>query len=221
MAAPKILRRLAYITATLVILGYAGFRLLPYVGTVNTELGQTMGDPQTGALAPAFQLSGADGKLHTLSEYRGKLVVLEWTSPLCEFTAKHYASGQMQTLQKHARAAGAVWLAINSAGRGQADYTTPEQANARLAKTGSVVSSFLIDGDGKTGRLYGAKTTPSLYLIDAAGVLRYHGAVDNKPWGDGNPAGAQNYLRLALADIAAGKPVSIPATQPYGCSVHY
>jgi peroxiredoxin len=209
------------IGGALLTLGFLGFRFLPFIGAwlVKDEVAAqrvTIDSP-----APDFTLLGSDGAPHTLKSYLGKKVVLEWTSPTCEFTAKQYMSGNMQALQTYARAQNVEWLAINSSNPKTVDYLSPAQARARVTKTGSNVSAFLIDADGAVGRTYGAKTTPSLYLIDEKGIVRYFGAVDDKPWGDGSVKGAKNYLIAALNDISAGKSVSVPETQPYGCSVHY
>jgi peroxiredoxin len=210
-----------FIAGFLLALGFLGFRFLPFIGAwlVKDEVAaQTLA---IGVTVPDFALLGSDGVTHSLKSYLGKKVVLEWTSPTCEFTAKHYASGNMQTLQKYARAQNVEWLAINSSNQKTVDYLSPAQASARVAKTGSSVSAFLIDADGAVGRRYGAKTTPSLYLIDEKGIVQYFGAVDDKPWGVGSLQGAKNYLMMALQNIGEGKPVTVPETQPYGCSVHY
>lgn len=214
-------RRLAILAGIVTVLAVAGYVYLPFLGAYMAGKTPQMSQVAVGAVAPDFSVTGADGKVHRLTDYIGKMVVLEWTSPTCEFTAKHYASGNMQALQKYARKNGLVWLSVNSAGPDKPDYLTAAQATARIRKTGSTVSVFLLDSDGALGRRYGAKTTPSLYLIDGQGVLQYQGAVDDKPWGDGNIATGTNYLHAAVEALIAGKPVSLTTTQPYGCSVHY
>ncbi len=217
----KWVRRLAIFAGVLALTGFAGYKYLPYLGTYTAGKTTGIGHVTAGEIAPDFSVPGADGKNHRLTDYPGKMVVLEWTSPVCEFTAKHYASGNMQALQKYARQNGIVWLSVNSAGPDKQDYLSAAQANDRIKKTGSLISAFLIDADGALGRRYGAKTTPSLYLIDGKGVLQYQGSVDDQPWGDGNIAAGTNYLRAAVTELSAGQPVKISITRPYGCSVHY
>jgi peroxiredoxin len=172
--------------------------------------------------APEFTLTDSNGNAHSLSDFRGKTVVLEWTNAECPFVVKHYKSGNMQRQQAEATANGVIWLTINSGAPGKQGHVDGAGANAVIERTGGKQTAYLIDADGKVGRLYGARTTPHMFVIDGEGVLRYMGAIDSNPSGD--PADIPNatqYVEVALAELAAGKPVSTPVTQPYGCSVKY
>ncbi|XHR29145.1 MAG: thioredoxin family protein [Chthoniobacteraceae bacterium] len=175
-----------------------------------------------GKPAPGFTLPGSDGKTHSLADYKGKTIVLEWTNPGCPFVKKWYGGGAMQSLQKEATAKGTVWIRINSSAPGKEGYETPEQAATtdREQKTAATVT--LLDPEGKVGRLYGAKTTPHMYVIDPKGTLDYEGAIDSIRSADAaDIPKATNYVTAALADLAAGKAVATPSTQSYGCSVKY
>ncbi len=175
-----------------------------------------------GKPAPEFMLPGSDCRAHALADYKGKVIVLEWTNPGCPFVKKWYGSGEMQKLQKEATAAGVVWLRINSSAPGKQGSQSPSETVATEREQHIASTMTLLDPEGKVGRLYGAKTTPHMFVISSKGLLVYAGAIDSKPSVD--PAdipGATNYVTAALADLAAGKPVATPATQAYGCSVKY
>lgn len=176
----------------------------------RVEIGQT---------APDFTAMGADGKPHHLSDYPDKLVVLEWTSPACQFTAKKYKSGAMQALQKQAAAQGAVWLSVNTSYKGKPGYLTASQAKGRVARLHAKVTAFLFDPEGKLGRLYGAKTTPSFFIVGKDGKLAYQGAIDDDWGGDG--VKGRFFVKAALEDLAAGRAVRQAETRPYGCAVEY
>lgn len=175
-----------------------------------------------GAPAPDFSVTDIQGKAHRLSDYKGKTVVLEWINPECPFVVKHYGSGNIPKLQKTATADGVVWLTINSARRGaQGDYDAGA-AQGWLSKKGAAQTAYLRDQDGKVGRLYGAKTTPHMYVIDPAGTLVYNGAIDSIRSADVDDlAKAENYVASALTAVKAGKPVAKATSQPYGCGVKY
>jgi hypothetical protein len=179
---------------------------------------------QTGSPAPDFSLTDINGKPHKLSDYKGKIVVLEWNNPDCPFVKKHYDnSGNLPKLQKAATADGVVWLTINSgaAGKQGGDYSA-EQVKAYLQKNNSAPTAYLPDHDGKVGHLYNAKTTPQLYVITPDGTLAYVGAIDSIRSADvADIAKATNYLTVALASVKAGKPVEKATTESYGCSVKY
>ena len=180
---------------------------------------QSLGHVDPGAPAPDFAAPGADGRIHHLSDYAGKVVVLEWTSPVCPYTALKYRDGEMQALQRGAGADGVVWISIDTAAPGRPGYLTPQAMQARIAKMGMHVTAFLSDADGRIGRAYGAKTTPQLYVIGRDGRLAYEGAIDDNP--SQTVPTAPTYLGAALADLRAGKPVETPQTRPYGCAVEY
>ncbi len=175
-----------------------------------------------GAPAPDFSATDLQGKTHRLSDYKGRTVVLEWVNPECPFVVKHYGSGNLPKLQAAATADGVVWLTINSARRGgQGDYEA-NAAQAWLGKQGAAQTAYLRDQDGKVGRLYGAKTTPHMYVIDPAGTLVYNGAIDSIRSADvGDLAKAENYVANALAAVKAGRPVAKATSQPYGCGIKY
>lgn len=180
--------------------------------------------PEIGQPAPDFTLTDLDGKAHKLSDFKGKTVVLEWNNPECPFVKKHYEkSGNLPATQKAATADGVVWLLINSgaAGKQGADYTAA-QTKEYLHKNNAAATAYLPDRDGKVGHLYGAKTTPHIYVIDAKGTLVYNGAIDSiRSAEPADIAKATNYATAALAALKAGKPVEKPTTEPYGCSVKY
>jgi hypothetical protein len=178
--------------------------------------------PVVGQPAPNFKLNDADGRVVQLSDFKGKTVVLEWNNPGCPFVQKHYGSGNMQKTQAAAKAAGAVWLSINSSGPGQQGHMNGAQAKAFVASAKAQPTAYLLDPKGVVGRGYDAKTTPHMYMVDAKGTLVYAGGIDDKP--SPNPAdinGARNHVLAALAELQAGKTVSVASSRPYGCNVKY
>jgi peroxiredoxin len=175
-----------------------------------------------GAPAPGFTLNDTAGRPVALADYRGKYVVLEWTNPECPFVRKHYGSNNMQSLQKEWGDRGVVWLSINSTNASHAEFKTGEQMADWMRAQGSAQKATLQDGTSATGRAYGARTTPQMVVVDPAGKVIYNGAIDDKR--SANPAdvkGAHNYVRAALGEALAGKPVTTASTTPYGCSVKY
>jgi peroxiredoxin len=177
----------------------------------------TVGQP-----APDFSVPDLNGKPVQLSSFRGKFVVLEWTNPECPYVRRHYDSGNMPSLQKEVAAKDVVWLAVNSSSPSSGEFTTPENMAKWLAAKGGTPKATLIDKDGKVGRLYGARTTPHMYVIDSQGKLVYAGAIDDKRWASiDDTKNAKNHVRAALGEAMAGKPVSVAATTPYGCAVKY
>jgi len=198
-------------------------RLLLALGVLGAcAPGLASAAPAIGQPAPAFQAMDADGHSRSLSDFAGKVVVLEWTSSDCPYSGKHYGSGNMQRLQKKAVKDGVVWLTVSSSAPGREGYFTPEIARAWRAKVGSHATAILLDGDGKVGRAYGARATPHMFVIDRDGRLVYMGGIDDRPYVDPSSLkGAKNYVTLALADLKAGRPVAEPVSAPYGCSVRY
>lgn len=177
---------------------------------------------QVGSPAPEFTLADTNGTSHVLSTYRGKFVVLEWNNPDCPFVRKHYDGGNMQNLQKKYIAQGVVWLAINSSAEGRQGYYAAEDHNKILAERGASPSALLLDSNGSVGRLYGANTTPHMFVINPEGILIYNGAIDEDPWGKAEDlAGVKNYVGAALDEAMSGGNVSTPVSKPYGCSVKY
>jgi hypothetical protein len=172
-----------------------------------------------GMQAPQFTAKGADGKQHSLHDYAGRLVVLEWTNPVCPFTAVKYKSGAMQALQRYAASRQIVWLSIDTAGPDKAGYLTAAAARARMAQTHATVTAFLFDIDGNIARSYGAKTTPSFFVVNGAGQLAYQGAMDDQVFADQGQG--HEYVKSALDDLLAGRRVQKTETQPQGCAVEY
>jgi peroxiredoxin len=174
------------------------------------------------APAPDFTATDSHGQSHSLDQYHGKFVVLEWHNQGCPFTRKHYESGNMQNLQKEWTGKGVVWFTVISSAPGEQGYVTPGQENNYLSKMHAAPTAALLDPDGKLGRLFNAKTTPDMYIIDPQGTLIYSGAIDNRPTPDVDDIkGADNYVSDALAAAMSGKPVASPYTRAYGCSVKY
>ena len=175
-----------------------------------------------GSPAPEFTATDSHGASHSLDRYRGKYVVLEWHNQGCPYTRKHYVSGNMQSLQKEWTAKGVVWFTVISSAPGQQGYVTDSQENAYLAQMHADPTAVLMDADGRLGHLYGAKTTPEMYVIDPNGKLIYEGAIDDRPTPDtADIKGADNYLTEALTEAMAGKAIATTYTRPYGCSVKY
>ena len=175
-----------------------------------------------GAAAPDFTVADTGGKPVKLADYRGKFVVLEWTNPECPFVRKHYSSQNMQGLQKEWGAKDVVWLTINSTNASHSEYKTPDEMASWMRAQGAAPKATLIDGTSATARAYGAKNTPHMFVIDPAGKLVYDGAIDDKR--STNPADvkiAHNYVRAALTEATAGKPVTTASSTPYGCTMKY
>ncbi len=178
--------------------------------------------PETGKPAPDFTATASSGKTVKLSDFKGKTVVLEWTNDGCPYVKKHYGSGNMQSLQKQAAADGVVWLTVISSAKGEQGYVNGPEADKLTASRGAAPAAVLLDPQGTIGHLYKAETTPHMFIADKSGTLVYMGGIDDKP--DTDPAaikGAKNYVRQALDELKAGKPVSQAVTRAYGCSVKY
>ena len=177
---------------------------------------------RVGAPAPEFKATDSQGKTEMLDQFHGKYVVLEWHNQGCPYTRKHYVSGNMQALQKEWTAKGVAWFTVISSAPGQQGYVTPAQENDYVAKMLAAPTAVLLDTFGTVGRLYNAKTTPEMFVIDPTGKLIYSGAIDDRPTPDPDDVrGANNYVSDALTEAMAGKPVDTPYTRPYGCSVKY
>jgi hypothetical protein len=175
-----------------------------------------------GSIAPEFKGVDSNGVTHSLSEYRGKYVVLEWANQGCPYEQKHYLSGNMESLQKEWTGKGVVWLSIISSAPGEQGYVTPAQENDYLKTMKAAPTAALLDPKGTIGHLYDARTTPHMFVIDPAGKIVYQGALDDKPSPDPSTLkGADNYVSDALNAAMAGKPVAVAVTRPYGCSVKY
>ena len=177
---------------------------------------------RVGDSAPDFTGTDSNGKMQTLSAYKGKFVVLEWSNRDCPYTRKHYDSGNMQSLQREWRAKGVIWLTIISSAPGEEGYVTASEENAQLAKVHAVPSAVILDPKGSIGREYGAKTTPHMFVIDPSGKLIYAGAIDDHPTTDvADIKISKNYVSEALTQAMVGSGVATSSTRPYGCSVKY
>jgi peroxiredoxin len=172
--------------------------------------------------APEFTATDTHGEVHTLSEYQGKFVVLEWTNRGCPYTQKHYNSGNMQRLQREWTSRGVVWLTVISSAPGKQGYVTASEENQFLTQINAAPTAVLLDPTGTLGHLYDAKTTPHMFIINPKGALIYNGAIDDRPTTDLEDVnGAKNYVSLALEEATMGKIVSDPTSRPYGCSIKY
>ena len=181
-----------------------------------------LAEPEVGKPAPAFRANDVNGRVVSLADFKGKTVVLEWNNPQCPFVKKHYGSGNMQKTQAAAMKDGVVWLSINSSAPGKQGNLDAPSAKAAFDAQKAQPTAYLLDPNGIVGSGYGAKTTPHMYIVNSKGTLVYAGGIDDKP--TPNPAdieGARNHVLAALSEIKAGKPVSVPTTKPYGCSVKY
>jgi len=177
---------------------------------------------RVGDRAPDFTATDSNGRVHKLSEYQDKFVVLEWTNRGCPYTQKHYNSGNMQRLQHEWTSRGVIWLTVISSAPGKQGYVKAAEENAYVKQVNAAPTAVLLDPTGALGHLYDAKTTPHMFVIDSRGILIYNGAIDDRPTTDlSDVKGAKNFLSLALEEATSGKPVSVPTTRPYGCSVKY
>lgn len=177
---------------------------------------------ETGAAAPEFTLKDTSGIDHSLSDFEGRYVVLEWTNHGCPFVQKHYKKGHMQALQKEMTGKDVVWLVINSGAPGKQGAVTPEQGNKQIADKGIKATAVLLDSDGTVGRAYDARVTPHMYLISPDGKLIYQGAIDSiSSTKVADIDQAENYVVAAYKAHKEGKSISNPTTKPYGCGVKY
>jgi len=177
---------------------------------------------KVGEAAPEFTGTDTEGRQHTLGDYRGKFLVLEWTNHDCPYVRKHYGAGNMQAQQQEAAAQGVAWLSIISSAPGKQGHVSPAQADQLTTQRNAAPSAVLLDDGGEIGRLYGAKTTPHMYIIDPEGDLVYMGGIDSIASASPDDIGkATQYVRVALDEALAGKAIGTPVSRPYGCSVKY
>lgn len=177
--------------------------------------------PMPGNAAPSFTLTDSEGAPRSLSQFRGRTVVLEWTNEGCPYVQKHY-TGAMQALQREAVEDGVVWLTIISSAPGTQGYVEGEQAQSWRARTGAASTHLLLDPTGEVGKLYGAKTTPDMRIIGPDGRLTFVGGIDDRPTNKPEDLeGANNHVRTALTDMTAGRAVQTAYAPPYGCSIKY
>ena len=191
-------------------------------GLIASPLLPALAGIATGDAAPAFTLTDTQGKTHSLSDFEGKYVVLEWVSFQCPFVNKHYDSGNMQKLQKEFADKGVVWLSICSSAPGKAGYAEADEINEMLAEKKAAQAAYLVDSDGTVGKAYGAKTTPHMFVISPEGKVIYQGAIDDNPSPDPEVIPeSKNHVVEALAAAMDGKEVAKATTRPYGCGVKY
>lgn len=196
--------------------------LLPFLVLLCFGLSSTVLAQQTGEAAPEFTLTDSNGNEHSLSDFEGQIVVLEWLNHECPFVRKFYGAGEMQRLQEMYTNEGVVWLSVISSAPGKQGHMSPEEINAAMEEHGSHQTAVLIDENGEVGRSYSARTTPHMFIIGADGTLLYDGAMDDQP--SANPAtleDANNYVVSALDATLNGNEIETSTTRPYGCSVKY
>lgn len=189
------------------------------VGILPLALTEEATKVQIGAVAPDFSLPDLSGKMHRLSSYRGKIVLLEWTNPHCPFVVRHYQEKIMTSLQKKYGEKGVVWLTINSTNPEHENFEPAEKLKEIYGGWGAAYTALLMDPEGKVGKNYDALTTPHMFIINSEGILVYNGAIDDDP--RGNKPDRVNYVEAALSEIFAGKNVSVTTTKPYGCTIKY
>jgi hypothetical protein len=209
----KLLIAFAAFTTSAAVTGLTGLAVGTSPAWAATVVGQR---------APDFTLADANGRSVSLSDFRGRTVVLEWNNPECPFVRKHYGSGNMQRTQAAAARDGVVWLTINSGAPGNQGHMNAAEARTFLSSSGARPTAYLLDPGGNVGRAYAARTTPHMYVINGAGALVYAGGIDDRP--TANPAdieGARNHVLAALSEIRAGRAVSVATSRPYGCNVKY
>ncbi|OYW40897.1 MAG: thioredoxin family protein [Brevundimonas sp. 12-68-7] len=193
----------------------------PAAETAATPAATTATEAQTG-LAPAFTLVDAEGTQRSLADFRGKTVVIEWTNEGCPYVQKHYSAGAMQALQREATADGVVWLTIVSSAPGKQGYIEGDAARAYRDAHSAAFTHLLLDPTGEVGKLYGAVTTPDMRVIDPEGRIIFEGGIDDRPTNKVEDLeGANNFVRAALEDLEAGRPVRTAFATPYGCSIKY
>lgn len=197
-------------------LATAAIATLPFLSRI------ALAAPRIGAPAPDFAAPDQDGRMHRLADYRGKVVVLEWTNHDCPFVRKHYESANMQRLQREAASRGIVWLSVASSPEGAQGHVTPAQAKALTAQREAAPAAVLLDPRSRIARAYAATTTPHMYVIDGQGVLRYMGGIDSIASSriEDVPK-AQPLAREAMLAVADGRPVAQPVTRNYGCAIKY
>jgi peroxiredoxin len=190
--------------------------LLTAMALAATTFGVEVGKP-----APDFTATDINGKTVKLSDYKGKIVVLESYNSDCPFCANHYKTGAMPELERDMAAKGVVWLIVNSVNPKNMSHRTPAQARQEFVDQKMTAAAWIDDSSGTIGHLYGMLTTPHMFVINKDGTLVYDGAIDDRPEPSGDPRTAKNYVRAAVDELMAGKPVTVSQTKPYGCGVHY
>ncbi len=188
----------------------------------NQYINSAHANAEIGAAAPDFEATDTNGNAFKLSDHKGKVVVLEWSNHQCPFVWKHYSEGNMQATQKKAKELGAEWVTIVSSAPGRQGNVSVEEANKITADEGAEISAKILDESGEIGKMYGAQTTPHMFIINEEGMIAYAGAIDSNS--SPNPkviADATNYVTAALESLKAGEEIAVAQSKPYGCSVKY
>ena len=195
---------------------------LTTTGCSESDAAPVPDSPPVNGPAPAFTVSDTKGKTHSLASYKGKWVVLEWFNHDCPYTKKHYKTDNMQAIQREYTGKGVVWISVISSAPGKQGYGSAADIDEEMTEKKASPSFVVRDTAGVLGRLYGARNTPHLFVIDPEGVLRYAGAIDDRPTSSAKDVeGAKNYVKAALDAGLAGQPIAVATTQPYGCDVKY
>jgi hypothetical protein len=226
-------RKLTNVLATLILSATTTSAALTIATPLNTfaadqrvasssKPSETAAEAHVGKPAPEFTLKDNNGKEHSLKDYAGKFVVLEWVNYQCPFVKKHYSTGNMQALQEKYTGKGVIWLSINSSAAGKQGNFEPAKIADLIKERKAHPTAYLLDSDGTVGHLYGAKATPHMFIVDPKGELAYAGAIDNKDTTDEEDVkSAKNYVAQALDQGLAGKKIATASTKAYGCSVKY
>lgn len=212
------------VAALFLTIAAADALIMPFTpgSTKAAETAAASSSAVVGKPAPDFSLLDSNGKKTSLEDQKGKVVVIEWVNFDCPFVQKHYASGNMQRLQDKYTGKGVVWLSVNSSATGRQGNYAPAKINSLIKEHKAHPTSYLIDEKGEVGHLYGAKTTPAMYVVDGKGTLVYSGAIDDKVSTDETDIKlAKNYVEAALDETLGNKPVTTASTKSYGCSVKY
>jgi peroxiredoxin len=185
------------------------------------SIGMALGAAEVGQTAPDFTAKDIEGKTHKLSDYKGKIVILEAYNLDCPFCLNHFKTGAMQELQAELTGEGIVWLLVNSVGSDKPGYRNPARAKKEWAEQKIKATAWIDDHSGDVGKKYGMRTTPHMFVIDKQGVLAYQGAIDDRPAPSGDPRKARNYVKEAVAKLEAGEKLAVTQTKPYGCGIKY
>jgi peroxiredoxin len=195
-------------------------RILVLLGLFGC-VGAALAAPEVGKPAPDFTATDINGHTHSLSDYKGKIVVLESYNLDCPYCHNHYRTGAMQELQRDMTANGVIWLVVNSVSPEYPSHRSTEAARKEWASQKMHATAWLDDSSGKIGKAYGMRTTPDMFVISQAGILAYAGAIDDRPATSGDPRTARNYVREAVQELQGGKQVVVTQTKSYGCGVKY
>ncbi|HMC29158.1 MAG TPA: redoxin domain-containing protein [Verrucomicrobiae bacterium] len=196
-------------------------KIISFLAVTMIGSALAFGEAVVGKPAPAFTAKDINGKTHKLSDYKGKIVVLEEYNLDCPFCANQFKSGAMQESQSYAASKGVVWLLVDSAGAKTPSYRNPAAARKEFAEEKIKAAAWIDDSSGDIGKAYGLKTTPHMIVIDRNGVVAYNGAIDDTPATEGDPRKARNYVREAIDQLLAGQKPKVTSTKPYGCGVKY